>query len=167
MSFVCGTCGELYDGDVLSFAADYPDPYADLSSEDRENRAVIGGDQCIIDGEEFYLRTLLEIPIRDSHDKFLFGLWVRLHEDVYDEIDACWVEEGKERKHGPFKGRIANKNLIYDDALNLKVTVVLQPVGVRPLIFVDESEHPLAVAQREGISLDGAHNIASRLLHYR
>jgi hypothetical protein len=46
----CATCGESHAGIPLSFAADFPDMYANMKREERDARAVIGSDQCIIKG---------------------------------------------------------------------------------------------------------------------
>jgi Uncharacterized protein conserved in bacteria (DUF2199) len=56
MSWVCGTCGETHEELPLSFATDYPDNYANLTSDQRDVRTIIGSDQCIIDQKEFYIR---------------------------------------------------------------------------------------------------------------
>jgi hypothetical protein len=58
----CTTCGESHSDVPLSFAADFPDMYANLNSEDRDLRAVIGSDQCIVDEQWFFIRGCLEIP---------------------------------------------------------------------------------------------------------
>jgi hypothetical protein len=73
-------------GVPLSFAANYPDRYADLDREARELRAIAGSDQCIIDQEEFYIRGCLEIPIIGTSEVFLWGLWARVKETAFDEI---------------------------------------------------------------------------------
>ena len=165
MSYICHQCGKLHEGIPLSFAADFPDQYANMSSEDRDTRSTIASDQCIIDSELFYVRGLLEVPVLDSDEVFLWGLWANVKEEVFDELDESWEEHGRETRHGPFKARLANKLAVYPDTLNLKMTVQIQPVGQRPLFFIDEEAHPLAVAQRMGMSANETHELVSRLLH--
>ena len=41
----------------------------------------------------------------------------------------------------------------YPDTLNLKTMVYLRNDGVRPSIELEPTDHPLAVEQREGISM--------------
>lgn len=72
-NYKCATCGQVHNGLPLSFAAEFPDQYANMSREDRDARAVIGSDQCIIDQERFFIRGCLEIPIIGSEDVFLLG----------------------------------------------------------------------------------------------
>ena len=165
MSWICGTCGETHEELPLSFAADYPDNYANLSPDQRDIRTTIGSDQCIIDQKQFYIRGCLEIPIQDSDQVFLWGLWALIWEKDYDEIEESWEEQGRECR-GPFKGRLGNALSEYDvSTFNLPLTIKLQPVGTRPLFFIDEPEHPLAVAQRDGMTLKQVEELAAKLLH--
>ncbi len=166
MSWTCSTCGEDHDDIPLSFAADFPDNYANLSAEDREERALISSDQCILDESEFYVRGLLKIPLIDSDSPFLWGVWASLLAEDFAEIADTWETEGREYSTGPYKGRLANQLRQYSPTTaNLKLTVKIQPVGERPLFFVDEVDHPLAIAQRDGMTLENAHRLAGAVLH--
>jgi hypothetical protein len=97
--------------------------------------------------------------------KFGCSLWASIREAVFDEVADSWEEQGKEGKYGPYKGRFANSLAIYPETLNLKLKNVVQPVGVRPLFFLEDNEHALAVQQRSGISQEQAVELASFLLH--
>jgi len=165
MSFICHTCGESHEGIPLSFAADFPDQYANMPPDERDNRCIIGSDQCVIDHEAFFVRGILEIRVPESEQMFLWGLWANVWEKDYDEISESWDEVGRENRHGPFKARLANKLSVYPDTMNLELTIHVQPVGQRPLFFVDEENHPLAVAQHLGMSAKDTSELVSRLLH--
>ena len=149
----------------MSFAADFPDMYANMKREERETRALIGSDQCVIDQQWFFIRGCLEVPILGSNEPFVWGVWVSIREDVYDEVSDCWTLEGREKLHGPFKGRLANSLPVYPETLNLKTEIKLQPVGNRPRFRIEESDHLLAQEQSSGIPLDRAMELASLLLH--
>ena len=165
MSFICHTCGESHAGIPLSFAADFPDQYANMASDNRDNRCIIGSDQCVIDYERFFIRGCLEIPVLESGQIFVWGLWASVWEKDYDETSECWEEEGRENRHGPFKARLAHKLAVYPDTLNLELTISVQPVGQRPLFFVDNEEHPLAKARKNGMTMEETQDLVSRLLH--
>ena len=126
---------------------------------------MIGTDQCIVDETWFLVRGCLEIPILGRGEPFLRGLWASIREEVFDEISNCWSQEGRERTHGPFKGRLANSLSVYPETLNLKVEIRMQAVGTRPLFFVEDAKHQLAIEQRVGITRTGAMDLASVLLH--
>jgi hypothetical protein len=98
-------------------------------------------------------------------EPFLWGLWTSVRQDVFDQIADCWTQEGREKTHGPFKGRLANSLSVYPETLNLKVEIRMQPAGTRPLFFVEEAEHQLAIEQRLGITRTRAMDLASFLLH--
>jgi len=164
--FLCPTCGQTHEGVPLSFAADFPDMYANMSEPDRSVRALISSDQCIVDEASFFIRGRLEIPVRDTGEVFSWGLWSLIKEEVFNEISESWEEAGRERRRGPFKARLANSLFIYPETLNLKLRIVIQAVGVRPL-FILEEEHPLAAAQQLGISRLEAMELSAALLHVR
>jgi hypothetical protein len=166
MSWICHTCGEKHDDIPLSFAADYPDNYANLSPEAKQERTIIGSDQCVIDEADFYIRGCLEIPIQNSEEIFLWGVWASLWKEDYLEIADCWEEEGRENTHGPFKGRLGNSLKEYPQGTaNLKLTVKLRPVGERPLFFIDEPAHALAIAQSRGMTREQVNELVSSLMH--
>jgi len=149
----------------MSFAADFPDMYAKMKREERDTRALIGSDQCVIDQRWFFIRGCLEVPILGADEPFVWGLWVSIKEGVYDEMSDCWTLEGREKLHGPFKGRLANSLTVYPETLNLKTEIRLQPVGSRPLFRLEEPDNLLAKEQSSGISLARAMELASLLLH--
>jgi hypothetical protein len=163
--FECATCGKQHQGLPRSFAADFPDMYANLTREERDTRTIIGSDQYVVDQLWFFIRGCLEIPVAGSSEPFLWGLWASVLEPAFDEISETWEKDGREKAHGPFKGRLANSLSVYAETFNLKVSIAIQPVGTRPLFIVDEAEHPLAIEQRNGISQNRVQELASLLLH--
>lgn len=167
MSWSCSTCGETHEDVPLSFAADYPDKYANMSLRERELRAIASSDQCVIDENEFYVRGCLEIPLLETDGVFLWGLWASIWKDDYLEIADCWNEDGRKYGHGPYKGRLANslKRYYSPDTANLKLSINLQAVGQRPLFIIEDPDHPLGVAQRNGMTNQEVHDLVSLLMH--
>lgn len=164
--FFCATCKQFHSGLPVSYAADFPDSYLSLKEQEREERTVIGSDQCIIDNEMYFIRGIVELPIIGFKDSFLWGLWASVWKEAFDEISAHWQTPGREKLIGPYKGRLNNQLPEYaPTTVNLKCTVHIEPVGSRPLFFIAEPEHPLAIEQRNGISLERIQQIASILMH--
>ena len=163
--FYCSTCHQFHSGLPLSWAADSPDSFVGLKEQEREERAILGSDQCIIDQEKYFIRGLVELPIIGFGNVFLWGVWASVWKDDFDEISKHWETPGRENLIGPYKGRLNTRLSEYPDTLNLKCTIRIQPVGSRPLFYLDEPEHPLAYEQRQGISLERIQEIASRLAH--
>ena len=44
--------------------------YANIPEQDREGRALISSDQCVVGGAYFFIRGCLEIPVRGSNEVF-------------------------------------------------------------------------------------------------
>jgi len=149
----------------MSFAADFPDMCANLKTDERDLRCIIGSDQCVVDEQWFFIRGCLEIPVIGWSEPFLWGLWASVRQEVYDEISDSWTRAGRERTCGPFKGRLDNSLREYPGTFNLKLEILIQPVGTRPLFKVVEPDHPLGLEQQSGISPDRAMELASLVLH--
>jgi len=96
---------------------------------------------------------------------FVWGLWASVMETAFNEISESWEEKGRETRRGPFKARLANSLSVYPETLNVKLRIVIQPMGTRPHSMLEEEQHPLAMAQRHGISRVEAMELSSTLLH--
>jgi len=162
-AWTCSCCGQEHTTTPFSFAADFPDNYANLNAEERDNRAVISSDQCIIDGSEFWIRGCLEIPILDTEEIFLWGVWATLFEEDFDTIHDHWETPNRENLIGPFKARLGNNLALYLTTSNLKLKVQIEPLGSRPKFFVEE-DHQLQREQRHGISLHTARQYSCQLM---
>jgi Uncharacterized protein conserved in bacteria (DUF2199) len=86
-----------------------------------------------------------------STDLFLWGPWASSKAEAFDEISACWDEEGRDLRHGPFNARLANSLSVYSGSLNAKLRIVMQPVGTRPPFVPEEPEHPIALGKVRNI----------------
>ncbi len=66
----------------------------------------------------------------------------------------------------PYFGWLSTTLPLYPQAtLNLKTHVHSRPPGRRFLLELEPTAHPLAVEQRDGITLDRVREIAESLLH--
>jgi len=166
MRFICATCGAEHDLDEISFGTEAPLQWA-LLSEDERARSLLSGEQCEIESEEghsFYIRACLDIPIRGTDRAFTWGVWCSLSEQSYHEIADHW-EDSNRRNIGPHFGWLCTKVPGYPDTAFLKTMVHQREVGVRPLVNLEATDHPLAVDQREGIEEERLRTIVVGLLH--
>jgi hypothetical protein len=144
----------------MSFALEAPDPWFAVPEGEREARGVLGSDQCIIDGREFYIRGCLELPVRGQDAPFVWGVWVSVSERSFKTIDDLW--EATQRDHmPPMFGWLCNGIRLYPETRALKTNVHLRNNGIRPFIELEPTDHPLAVEQREGITLERVAEIAA------
>ena len=62
-------------------------------------------------------------------------------------------------------GWLCNRISIYPETNSLRTNLHLRNDGLRPAIELEPTEHPLAVEQRNGITLDRAQEIIAALSH--
>lgn len=128
-------------------------------------RSGLSSDQCIIGGEHFFVVGLIEIPIVGTDQTFSWGVWASLSEANIIRMSELWETPGRESEP-PYFGWLSTELPVYGTpTLNLKVNVHTRPVGERPFIELEPTDHPLAVEQRTGITYGRVQELAERLLH--
>jgi hypothetical protein len=159
----CSTCGKSLEVvNALSFAA--PLHYDEVAEADRSSRATLTADTCTVDGQHFFVRGCLEVPIRGRGDKFIWGVWASLSEMNYHRYLKLF-DNPRVGGAGPYFGWLCNRIPGYPDTLLLKSTVYLRPHPNRPIIELEATDHPLAVHQRQGIDPGELAKILHEALH--
>lgn len=165
LAIVCSTCGKTHEG-VPTFGVKGPLSYYAVPENERDDRCALGSDNCIIDDEHFFIRGCLEIPVHDQSDPLVWGVWVSLSKGSYDAWAAVFGRP--KRAHvGPFFGWLDAWLKPYPDTMNLKCRVHLRDEGIRPLIELEATNHPLALEQKGGISMERVAEIHSIMAHDR
>jgi hypothetical protein len=101
----------------------------------------------------------------DSDQDFEWGVWVSVSEPNFKRISEIWEDEGREEEPAIF-GWLSSMLPIYTPTtLGLKTMLHTQPVGLRPLIDLEPTDHPLATEQRAGIDLRHVQEIAEHVRH--
>jgi hypothetical protein len=155
MHYTCSICGEIHD-ELPDVGADKPDHYWDIPEQERNKRVVVTPDTCVIDGEFFFIRGVIEIPIHNYPDRFGFGVWVSQKKENF----ITYRDNFHSDKIGPFFGWLCNSVRYYqEDTQLLKTRAHFRGNNLRPFIELETTEHPLAVDQKQGISLDKAWEI--------
>jgi hypothetical protein len=163
MSFTCSRCGETHDL-PMSFAFEAPVYWYGIPESERPLRAVLDEELCVIDKQHFFIKGRICIPVHDNPDAFERGVWVSLSETNFKRAVAMWDRPGREVE-SPYFGWLSSEIPGYESTRNLKTNVHTRPLGERPTIELEPTNHPLAVEQREGISPARVHEIAEALLH--
>lgn len=164
ISFVCRSCDETHDGVPLVWGPDAPTLYQQLSAKERADRAFLSTDQCIVDDEHHFMRAELTIPIIGSELSFVWLVWVSQSHDNFFKLADQWEMTGRETEPPTF-GWLSSSLPLYPETLNMKTMLHQRQVGIRPYVEIEPSEHPLAVEQKNGITMQTAEDYAARLLH--
>ncbi len=162
--FRCSRCGELHPELPFAYGADYPDVYYELPEAERERRCEYAPELCMIDQEHFFLRARIVIPVVDADRPFVWGVWVSQSQENFVRAVENWETPGREQAEPTF-GWLCTRLPLYPDTLHLKTEVQMRPVGERPVVVLEPTDHPLAVEQREGITRARVREIAEALLH--
>jgi hypothetical protein len=108
----------------------------------------------MLEGRDCFVRCVLPIPILGSGgQEFAYGVWSSLSEKNFRGYTATF-DSGDQGRLGPWFGWFSNRLNGYPDTLHLKCQVHPRDGRVRPWIELEPTDHPLAVEQRNGITLD-------------
>jgi hypothetical protein len=166
MPFICSYCREVHDISQVSLGAEAPVQWALLTDAERA-ASELGQEQCVIrsdGGRHYFVRAGLEILIKATGGSFTWGVWISLSQASFLEMSEHW-EDPVRTSLGPYFGWLCTRVPEYPDSVYLKTRVHQRPVGFRPLVELEPTDHPLAVHQREGIELARLQEIIAKALH--
>jgi hypothetical protein len=156
--WTCPCCGGAFHG-IPDLACDAPDQwrgpvdYAPNSALDMSGD-FLSADFCVLDGEHYIVRCVLELPIIGSGGEvFGYGVWSSLSEKNF-QLYLEHFDNGEPDESQSWFGWFCNNLKGYPDTFLLKCQVHPRTGRQRPLIALEPSDHPLAVEQRQGITFD-------------
>lgn len=162
--FKCEQCNEWHE-DSPSFGFNAPAHYYSLSDSDKEN-SLLSNDLCSTVDGNYFIRTILEVPIIDIDEPFMWGVWISVSEKSFNHYTNKKNEDEDEDLTHYF-GWFQNRLPYYPDTLNLKTNAYLQPNNHRPILDLEHTDHPLSIDYHQGISWEKAIEITTILLHGR
>lgn len=161
-AWTCKCCGKQFNTLPLDFGMSAPDHWFEIPERERKNRGRLSSDICIIDKKDRFVRGCLEVPILGHDDIFVWGVWVSLSAKSFARVHDLWNAEIIENEP-PMFGWLCNNISIYPSTMLLKTHLHLRAGNARPLIELEPTDHPLAVEQRTGITLDRVQEIVAAL----
>jgi hypothetical protein len=99
-----------------------------------------------------------------SDEPFSWGAWTSLSDRNFGHFVEL-LEEPERKHHGPFFGWLSSDIWVYPDTMNLKTRIHLRDNRTRPFIELEPTEHPLAVEQRTGITVERVAEIYAQVVH--
>jgi hypothetical protein len=152
MSFVCSVCGKEHD-ELPHIGAPSPYQWADEFQNDPDS--YLSDDLCVIQGRDFFVHGVIEIPVHDYEFEFGWGVWVSHKKENFEK----YRDNFHSADYGPFFGWLCTKIEYYKEPTSELKTMAHYREKLRPLIQVESSGHLLSRQQREGISLAEAWEI--------
>jgi hypothetical protein len=163
MNWICPHCGAEHAETPLCFGIEAP-WRALVPESEFAQRVDLSPDQCIVDGEHFFVRGHVEIPILGQPEPLAFSVWSSLSEQSFRHMSKRWDAPDR-ASDPPYFGWLCSPIAVYPSTIHLKLSVQSRPVGLTPLFSVEPTEHPLALDQRNGMTIDRWREIAHQLLH--
>ncbi|MGH6946441.1 MAG: DUF2199 domain-containing protein [Kiloniellales bacterium] len=158
-SFVCPKCGDKHEGSPsIGFAS--PHGWDESFRAKDPESYKLTEDLCIIDSDRF-IRCILEVPILEAAQPFLWGVWVSQSQENF-RLYAETFESSPERVTF---GYLCNRIPEYADTLNLHMHVHWQSNNQRPWLEIEPAEHRLYYDWKDGIAWDRAMELALPLQH--
>lgn len=156
-SWQCRTCGEPHEG-LFHLSAPAPAFWSAPLSQEPNGALRLDGDFlsedfCVLGGEHFFVRAVLEIPVHGLAEAFGFGIWSTLSRKNFDTYIQGF-DDGDYADRGPWPGWFSNDLEPFGETLNEACCVEPRPGRERPLITIMNSDHPLGAAQRDGITAE-------------
>lgn len=147
-----------------TFASEVPLYFFGIPEQERALRCELTSDTCVIDGDLFFVRGCIEIPVEHTSEPFIYGAWVSLSAQSFEAFVGC-LDASRRAHIGPFFGWLSAELALYPSTENLKTRVHLRDDGIRPSIELEPTDHPLAVEQRNGIKSDRVAEIYAFYVH--
>lgn len=109
-------------------------------------------DFCVLDGEHFLVRSVLQIPVHGLTEDFGYGVWCSLKKEHFIEYVADFDSELLEDSPRWWSWLCNMAQPYYNGEEPLGGHLRRRSGRRRPLFYVADEDHPLASAQREGIT---------------
>jgi hypothetical protein len=159
----CPSCTEKHEGfPALAYAM--PDVIFALTATEREARAVVSNDLCILDDSRFFIRCVMVVPVQGCDEALEYGPWVEVTHKDFSRY-AVHFNGGGHPAWTATEGRLANAYPANSETtLNLSCIVrqAADPTE-RPTVEIIDHDHPIAHEQVEGMSLPRAMQIVSQM----
>jgi hypothetical protein len=159
MSYQCACCGKTHE-ELPDIGFAKPEHYFDVPPEERGDRIQLTNDICVIDNQYYFIRGVIKIPVNDGETYFGIGVWISQKKENFEN----YQQHPDSSEIGPYFGWLCSDIPEFGNTLSLKTEAHFQNGNLRPWIKLQTSDHPLAVAQQEGISLARAWEVVHEYL---
>jgi hypothetical protein len=164
ITWTCSCCGQSFDTLPMHYAFAAPRNWFELTEAERATRAILNSDICTIDRKEHYVRGCLEIPVLESPESLVWGVWVSVSEDSLLYMLSKWNAEIAESEPPRF-GWLSTWINGYPEPHDIRCHIFLRSGNLRPRIVLQSTDYPLAIEQHQGITLERVKQIAAGAGH--
>ncbi len=106
----CSCCDKMIPASQMELSFNLPDEIASLSIEERERRCEGTNDHQSLDGNRFFVRGLIPLPIIGKKDNYCLGVWAEISKESYATVLELWDEDCRSNE-SPIHGKLTNSPL--------------------------------------------------------
>lgn len=154
-TYKCSCCGLEYPEIPLCFGGEFPAYYLSIPENERADRTEIDESLCVVDGEHFFHRGRIVIPINDHPEDLIFNVWTSISVENFKVRLESW-EDPDRVNNPPYFGWLQTQVPTYGETLSIKTQARETGPDTIPDIEVTEEGHPLTIDQQNGISFEEA-----------
>lgn len=147
----CSVCGQSHLKSDSELFFERPDVIHPLSQDERDTRCQFTSDAWMLDGERFFLRGVLPLPILEEARRYNIGVWAEVSRDVFARINELWTDPAQAAEPR-MPALLANELPLLPSTLGLSVSLQLTGPLTRPEYYVEATEHPIYAEQTRGIN---------------
>lgn len=137
MPWKCQICDEEHADIPTCFGIDAP-WRALVPEEEFEERVELTEDQCVVDGEHFFIRGHIEIPVHGMDEPLSFSVWASLSERSFIHMNDRWDEPDR-GEDAPYFGWLCSPISAYPSTIHQKLSVQSRSPGLTPLFSLDRT----------------------------
>lgn len=141
-----------------------PDEAFALPRAEREKRASLSANLCVLDNERHFIRCVLNVRVEDCASEFAYGPWIEVDRATFNRY-AVDLDGGSDGSWDGAPGRIANAFPAFTPVTLGLACTIRRPSDVeqRPFVEITDECHPLGAEQREGMPYARAIEVASHM----
>ncbi|HKR31617.1 MAG TPA: DUF2199 domain-containing protein [Terriglobales bacterium] len=159
----CSDCEEWHTGPCLDFGYDSPYYWSEEHEEKqrrssllpawsrRNPKTFLDEDFCAIDGEDFFVRGVIHLPIVGAAETFRWGVWGSLSRENFETLQRM-EDDPKRVELPPMFSWLSTRLPEYPDTLSLKMYAQIREPGLRPTFRLELTDHPLSQEYHNGIA---------------
>src|ERR1051325_3826671 len=169
----CYSCEEWHTGPCLDFLYEAPAYWTDQLDQINASDSLdvndlpndyLEDDLCIIDGQDFFVRGIIQLPIVGSGETFRWGVWGSVSKDNFGKLLSQW-DDPKRVELEPMFSWLSNSIGEYEeDTLNLKMYAHIREPAEVPLFELEPTDHQLSQEYHHGITAERVKEIMTRRL---
>ena len=170
----CDSCEEWHYGPCLDFG--FIQPVFWTKENEAANEAaqfdshaeklpanLLTEDVCIINGEHYFVRGTIHLPIIGTEETFRWGVWGSLSRENFEKLLAMFDSPAR-AEMPPMFSWLSSAIQEYEDTVNLKMYAHIQVPPERPIFELEPTDHPLSQEYHHGVTPERVKEIMMRRL---